>query len=168
MQEAVALWQEDAPFRDFFGELLSSVPYDAFFWEMPPLDRSRFGREFEFVLVDAPALARVTPEPHAFREHFREARSGIATFRNLGGDAWLVAPGTGSDDGASAHLAAFQRQAPDRLKHELWQAVGRLVAEQVGDRPVWLSTSGLGVAWLHVRLDTVPKYYQHRPYRDER
>jgi hypothetical protein len=31
--------------------------------------------------------------------------------------------------------------------------------------PVWLSTSGLGVYWLHVRLDTHPKYYQYQPYK---
>ena len=27
------------------------------------------------------------------------------------------------------------------------------------DRSVWLSTSGMGVSWLHVRIDQVPKYY---------
>ena len=32
-------------------------------------------------------------------------------------------------------------------------------------RPLWLSTNGLGVAWLHARIDARPKYYSHRPYR---
>ncbi len=31
--------------------------------------------------------------------------------------------------------------------------------------PVWLSTAGAGVSWLHVRLDDRPKYYGHGPYR---
>ncbi len=35
---------------------------------------------------------------------------------------------------------------------------------RVGDRPTWLSTAGHGVAWLHVRLDTRPKYYRYTPY----
>lgn len=35
---------------------------------------------------------------------------------------------------------------------------------RVGTRPVWLSTAGAGVAWLHVRLDDRPKYYSYRPY----
>ncbi|MBX3248007.1 MAG: hypothetical protein KF901_12575 [Myxococcales bacterium] len=30
---------------------------------------------------------------------------------------------------------------------------------------VWLSTAGLGVDWLHVRLDARPKYYRHAPYK---
>lgn len=33
------------------------------------------------------------------------------------------------------------------------------------DVPIWLSTSGLGVYWLHVRLDTRPKYYNHDEYK---
>ena len=39
------------------------------------------------------------------------------------------------------------------------------VAARLSDRPLWLSTSGAGVAWLHVRLDDRPKYIQHAPYR---
>jgi NADH:ubiquinone oxidoreductase subunit len=37
---------------------------------------------------------------------------------------------------------------------------------RVGEQPVWLSTAGMGVAWLHVRLDDRPKYYGYSPYRD--
>jgi hypothetical protein len=29
----------------------------------------------------------------------------------------------------------------------------------------WVSTSGLGVPWVHVRLDERPKYFQFGPYR---
>jgi hypothetical protein len=37
--------------------------------------------------------------------------------------------------------------------------------QRVSAKPVWLSTAGGGVAWLHVRLDDRPKYYAHAPYR---
>jgi hypothetical protein len=43
--------------------------------------------------------------------------------------------------------------------------VGDAVARRLSSAPLWLSTSGLGVAWLHVRLDERPKYYTHAPYR---
>jgi hypothetical protein len=33
-------------------------------------------------------------------------------------------------------------------------------------KPVWLSTAGAGVSWLHVRLDDRPKYYGYRPYQE--
>jgi hypothetical protein len=35
-----------------------------------------------------------------------------------------------------------------------------------GPRPLWLSTAGGGVDWVHMRLDDQPKYYRHLPWRD--
>lgn len=32
--------------------------------------------------------------------------------------------------------------------------------------PRWLSTSGLGVSYLHVRIDSRPKYYSFDEYRN--
>lgn len=37
---------------------------------------------------------------------------------------------------------------------------------RLGVRPVWLSTAGMGVSWLHVRLDARPKYYGFAAYRE--
>ena len=31
----------------------------------------------------------------------------------------------------------------------------------------WLSTSGLGISYLHVRIDKRPKYYSHQEYLTE-
>lgn len=36
---------------------------------------------------------------------------------------------------------------------------------RLGAKPVWLSTAGAGVPWLHVRLDDHPKYYGYALYR---
>lgn len=59
----------------------------------------------------------------------------------------------------------YVRQAPRARVHELLGRVGQCLLERVGDDPSWLSSSGLGVAWLHLRLDSRPKYYNHKPYR---
>jgi hypothetical protein len=49
----------------------------------------------------------------------------------------------------------------------LWIEVAEVHDGAMGEEPRWLSTSGLGVFWLHVRLDQRPKYYAHTPYRRE-
>ena len=68
-------------------------------------------------------------------------------------------------ESAYGHLAAFVREAPEPQRHALWQALAAAMMQRVGERPVWLSTAGAGVPWLHVRLDDRPKYYGFAPYR---
>ncbi len=138
--------------------------FTAFRWETPPVASATLHRPFEFVLRDSPGLA-VRPDPKPFAAHF--GAGDVATFPNLGGDAVLVVPCPRGPAGHYAHLAAFARGVPEGQRHALWAAVGAAMTRRVGTRPVWLSTAGAGVAWLHVRLDDVPKYYGHAPYRDE-
>ena len=164
------LWQCDHEFRAFFIALLAAAPFAAYFWECPPVDAASAGRTFEFVLVDSPQLVRVPPDERAFAAQFEagDGTDGVATFWNLGRDALLVAPCPRAPLEAYPHIAAFARTAPAEQQHALWRAVGATVERQLSTKPVWLSTSGLGVYWLHVRLDSRPKYYSFRPYRDGR
>lgn len=106
----------------------------------------------------------MTPDPEAFAEHFRAGRSAV-TFDNLNGDALLVAPCPEEGGANFAHLASFTATASQARQDALWQAVGEVLKAHIGGEPTWLSTAGLGVAWLHVRLDTRPKYYRYAPYR---
>ena len=66
---------------------------------------------------------------------------------------------------AYGHLASFLREAPPAQVCALWEQVGRAVRESIGSEPCWVSTAGMGVAWLHVRIDSWPKYYRHDPYK---
>lgn len=162
--DAAELCQQDREFRSFLISLLADAPFAAYFWECPPVTDATVSRPFEFVLVDSPPLAHLRPDPRAFAGHFK-AGEATATFWNLGGDSLLVAPSPRAPPAAYPHLAAFARGAPIEQQHALWRAVGAALAQRIAAAPLWLSTSGLGVAWLHIRLDSVPKYYSYQPYR---
>lgn len=159
------LLAEDQAFASWFTDLLAGADYEAFFWEHPPLSDANIDSGVEFVLLDSPALARLNPNPEPFRSHFERDREGeIVSFRSLGGDAVLLAPRPSGSPEACVHLAAFVRQAAQSQIESLWRETGRAMRENLSERKLWLSTSGLGVSWLHIRLDSYPKYYQHRPY----
>ena len=160
--------------------VLSSPPYASFLFETPGASwRSSAGDQFEFALVDAPALRRFAegdPDRRAFREHFDRCREDalVCAFGNLGGDARLVAPLPREDasDADRSHLAAFARRAPEDQVAEFWRTGARQfldLAEQKhgdagADAMTWFSTNGMGVAWLHLRLDSRPKYYSYQPF----
>lgn len=159
----LTLLEENRDFGSWYTDLLAAADYDAFFWEHPPLSNANIDLDAEFVLLDSPALARFAPDPDPFRSHFRND-DDIVSFRSLGGDAVLIAPRPSEPLAACAHLAAFVRDASRAHVQSLWHETGKAVRAILSDQNLWLSTSGLGVAWLHVRLDSYPKYYQHRPY----
>jgi hypothetical protein len=157
-------WKTDADFRAQFNAWLAQTTYTAFRWETPAVTTETLAKPFEFAILDCPSLAR-RPDREAFAEHFTRGANGVAVFANLGGDAILIVPCPLAAADACGHLATFVRLAPQSQRDALWQAVGTAMARRIGVKPVWLSTAGAGVAWLHVRLDDRPKYYGFAPYR---
>jgi hypothetical protein len=164
--EVLRRWQNDADFRAWFLDLLADAPFSAFRWETPPITAATCNRPFEYVLLDSPGLAR-NPDADAFAERFGGADDeGIVEFPNLGKDAIMVVPCPHASHSVYGHLAAFVREAPEPQRHALWKRVGAAMQRRLSAKPVWLSTAGAGVSWLHVRLDDQPKYYGYAPYRE--
>lgn len=160
----LAGWREEPKIGDALGRALAELPFVAFRWETPAMTQSRLDTPFECVAVDDPVLD-VSPDPAPFAEHLRDDQP-VVSFSNLGGDALMIVPCRQGRECAYGHIAAFLRRAPAEQQRALWREVSLAMDERLGDRPVWLSTAGSGVAWLHVRLDDRPKYYAHEPYRD--
>lgn len=155
----------DTGFADWYTRTLSAFDAQAFYWEHPPLTRQTLDDEAEFVLLEAPTLARLEPEREPFASHFVDCpREGVVSFPNLGGDAWLVVPCPLAGNDAYPHLAAFVRRAPADQVRALWRVTAATALERASETPFWLSTAGTGVAWLHVRFDDRPKYYRYSPY----
>ena len=165
-------------FAEYFISILRNSKFTAFFFECPSLVESFLEKEFEFVLTKSTMLERAHPEPHVFKEHFSWKQDpdtfSSTVFDNMGGDATLVVPypaKTSLDNSHViknyAHLAQFVRNSQVEETLELFSLVGQtlLTSVETGESPVWLSTSGTGVFWLHVRLDSRPKYYTYRQYK---
>jgi hypothetical protein len=164
--DALALLRDDAAFRAFVTTSLAASRWPAFFWETPPITRSTLDRELEMALTDAPALARIAADRAPFADRFDAARGeDVLAFPNLAGDAVLVVPCPVTRADAYAHLASFVRRAPPPQIDHLWQKLAHEVLTRASDAPLWISTAGLGVPWLHLRLDARPKYYRHLPYK---
>jgi hypothetical protein len=157
------LLEDSSDFAAWYTDQLKGSRFRSYFWEHPPLNQATIDSDAEFALVNAPVLESLRPNAAPFRAYFKTGE--IAAFRNLGGDAMLIAPSPSGSSSGYAHLAAFLHGAPASQVQALWQCVGQTVRKSLSDKPIWLSTSGLGVAWLHVRLDSSPKYYQHQPYK---
>lgn len=159
------LLADSADFCGWFTSMLLEGAPDAFRWETPALSTVTQSHPFECVLIDDPRLQR-RPEPQAFASHFDGRDADVLSVPNLGRTSELIVPRGIARDETYVHLAAFLRDAPRSQVDALWRCVADTVLRSLSDQPLWLSTAGAGVAWLHVRIDRMPKYYWHRPYAE--
>jgi dihydroneopterin aldolase len=66
------------------------------------------------------------------------------------------------------NLSQFTKNAPEEQQQEFWKKVANKLAEELEknpNAPRWLNASGLGVKYLHIRIDEKPKYYNHDEYK---
>ena len=168
-REVIDLWISSREFRAFYNQTLADCPFEGICWETPPVTRNNIDRDFECMLINEPRFTRLQPDEASFSEHFDAyPDASVLTFPNLGHNAMLVVPTPEADPHTYTHLANFVRQAPESQRDELWMQVGLAMEDRLGYRPVWLSTAGMGVFWLHIRLDDRPKYYRYHEYKNER
>ncbi|NIW24766.1 MAG: hypothetical protein GWN29_09490, partial [Gammaproteobacteria bacterium] len=80
--EVIDALTKDSDFRQIYNKAIADAPYEALFWEWPPITLSTADRPNEYVLVRSPTLAGVRADPNAFAEHFTGPRA--VTFENLG------------------------------------------------------------------------------------
>lgn len=163
-KEWITLLKTADKFVEFYTDILRASPFEAFFWEVKPITKNKVDEVFEFVLVESSALRQITASDASFKQYFKEGEQ-VVSFSNLGGDAQLVVPTKMSETAHYPHLAKFVRNAPQAQVVQFWKRVGEEYEKLIGDKTKWLSTAGLGVYWLHVRVDSRPKYYRYRAYK---
>lgn len=155
-------------------ERVRSCPYDAVYFEMPGVTETSIkGTAMEFVLVDAPELSNfgATPNPKSFADQFQKCDSSqkACQFASLGGDAQLIAPLPPASPqphyGHFKALADAKAVADAKVLQETLTLALQAYQSKLSSKKVWFSTSGMGVAWLHFRLDDRPKYYTFVPYK---
>lgn len=162
--EVIDLWQNSASFRHFFNIILVDALFPAFFWEVAPINNQQLEKPFEFVLVNNNILPKIVADPQAFQAYFNTDEM-VVDFWNLGKDAHLIVPTPIAEASCYPHLAQFVRHAPVEQIDAFWQRVGEVYAASLNEQPLWLSTAGLGVSWLHLRVDSRPKYYRYGAYK---
>ncbi|MBX9890609.1 MAG: hypothetical protein K2X94_05060 [Amoebophilaceae bacterium] len=158
-------------FRSFVIDFFKNIPYNAYFWETVPVSVHEWqNKVFQFVVISTTALSHRSPDREHFKDHFIRAENQnkkVISFQSLGKDAFLIAP-CPNQAANYGHIAAFVKYAPLAQQHALWMKIGeemsKVIQEAKGQKK-WLSTAGEGISWLHVRIDSRPKYYKYTLYK---
>jgi hypothetical protein len=109
------------------------------------------------------------------KARYMDPDSYFAAFPNLNSSAILLSPAPArAIRPACRHIAAYWSSVPEDVRVLLLQSVAKTaLLTRPANRPatasdkLYVSTHGLGEAWLHVRFELRPKYYHYAPYARE-
>ena len=164
-QEVFKLWENDSEFIDFYVQSLKDFTFKAFFWEHPGLTKQTLDKPYECVLQKSSRLDSQTLNEEAFADYL-DTENAAEDFLNLGKNARLVIPTKQSKAEIYKHFGSFIFNAEALQIQAFFNKVGAVVQQEIENKPmIWLNTSGMGVIWLHVRMDTKPKYYKTKNYK---
>jgi len=164
-QEVFKLWENNPEFIDFYVQSLKDFGFKAFFWEHPGLTKETISKSYECILQKSRTLDSRTINENAFADYLHTS-NGAEDFMNLGKNARLVIPTKQSNAEIYKHLGSFLFNAEASQIHALFNKIGTIIPQELEKHPmIWLNTAGMGVIWLHVRMDTKPKYYKTKNYK---
>ena len=136
---------------------LKSITFPGYFFECNAVSVSTLDNPFQCAIINNDGLATIKPNPKPFMEHIKNTSEDIIVFLNTSGETILIVP---TDHRKQyGHLAQFVHNAPDDISQNLWITVMKELKSHLSTKSLWLSTHGLGVSWLHIRIDPIPKYY---------
>lgn len=174
-KEIIEIWKDDKKKKAFCTLFTESLPeeYGAFFWETPPITKSTLKKTFEYMIINSTALVKKKPNSTRFDNYIAngKGKNEVRVFKNLGKDATMIVPCQyGKDANVYTHFAVFLRNAPTEQIPVLWSQLASAIENTLKEdnNPHWISTAGMGVSWLHVRIDSRPKYYNHAPYKNKK
>lgn len=105
-------------------------------------------------------LLNVKSDSSAFDKYIKRSKNKYATsFYNLSGDTLLVIPMPRKNKNFS-NLNEFMKNASPLHIKKFWEYVYSEIQKLLPkEKELWVSTHGLGVPYLHLRISTKPKYY---------
>jgi len=129
---------------------LINIPYKAYFWEC---DQVNMKKPFRFAVYESKTLSKRIQDNNAFDGKI-DCYKNVIKFPSLSKDMNLISPCNKNKNSNYTSLATFSRTAPLKQQISFWVKVGNSIKEDD-----WISTSGLGVSWLHLRIEKYPTYY---------
>ena len=131
---------------------------------------------FKFYLIDkTEKLSKMKPDTKTYKKYFdsnknikniKNKKENYSTFLNLSGETILTVPKIipkilKKNKKAYLNISTFSKNVPIKYQIELWKEVFKQLEKCFKiSKKCYLNTHGLGIGWLHIRIDKTPKYYK--------
>lgn len=141
-----------------------------FFWELPPVIPQRMNNiKFSMVLIN---MDEPIPEEdhHTYGPYIEQTEDSVHLFWSAYDDVLLFIPTRKYPHTNTVYTNIYtfvQSASLDELIDyytKLFEVLRDIIFPEYPQTWLWVSTSGLGVFWLHTRVEFWPKHYRHIDY----
>lgn len=154
-----------------FSLNFKNLNWNGVFFECKPIIFSSYGKEtVEFRIIETSAFENKGEDKNTYSLHFenckKENHQAISFKSKNKNDLVVPCPLPGFS--FNAHIQQFMKNASEDQIVELMSVTGNVLNKVITDNknnPVWLSTHGTDVSWLHVRICLKPLYYITTKYQ---
>jgi len=145
--------QNDKKFRKRVIDDIKNIPFDEYYIYLGTIQNNKCD-DFKILIKQGSGFGRANSKP--FEKYLKK---DINVFTNLDKTCILISPKKRSNISTEvyANIGTFMKAAPIAQIDNLF----KIVAKEVLKKPfenIWVSTHGHGVGWLHIRIDSKPKY----------
>jgi len=153
-----------------FIEVLTNCKFNEYYLEFNPVSYSTLDKRiFEFVLVKTKICLNADFTPFN-KFNINSNTNDIRVFPNLSNTSILISPCYNKlfNIQSYAHIGIFMKNFNTKQQIDLIYTMFSVYITTLKSKPndfMWLSTHGKGVGWLHIRIDTQPKYITWLHYK---
>ncbi len=151
------LLSKNKTFRSTCTQILQSVPYPDYVWYLCKIGKGCEVNPFKFTVKQT--VFDCKEDPKTFDAvNFDKSMNIIP---NLSKNALLLVPKyLKTEKRCYSSISKFMRYGPPNQVDDFWKALADILTYPVN---AWISTHGHGVCYLHLRIDSQPKYLNWVP-----
>eukprot|EP00477_Mikrocytos_mackini_P002256 GAHX01002488.1.p1 GENE.GAHX01002488.1~~GAHX01002488.1.p1 ORF type:complete len:291 (+),score=45.59 GAHX01002488.1:50-922(+) len=158
---------EFSPLVNVLRQILAKeTKFDAYYFEVIKVQKSELNTKvFEFVLIKT--SIKNIQDAATFGTKIENSALAVVFDSTSSPPAKLVCPHKGTES-YNAHLAIYARNSSDEEFEYTWRLAFKTFFEDIdsaGNKVRYLSTHGQAVLWLHIRIESTPKYYHYNEYK---
>lgn len=147
-------------FRNDIINIFMECEHDNVYWEFPPFFLETKQNVAKFAIIKCGNFGKSNSA--SFKNFLNNKKDNeIVIFKNLSGDTDLITINSVDPENPNfCHIMKFMKNSSHKNKHQLLKTIGKEMLKYSNNiDPIYLSTHGHGVPWLHVRISKFRKYY---------
>ena len=165
VREIINFFENKSFVLEFVSIINNTINYNSYFLECPKMNADTLNDEFEFIIYDA---KNKFENKSANFDIFCPYSDNHLSFsmKSYSGNT-LIIPNymKGTPCVNYLNISNFLKNSLDEQIVDLFYLISDNLKKEINSgKTVWLSTHGLGIPWLHIRIDYYPTYYSHKKY----